>query len=227
MFRKALQGEEFVDAFADRPDTFSTKYIMFDSDIAVGKASQSLYTLRKMLHKGFKEFGEGVARFEYQVNDELDRLVAELNTHSSKDIDICPLFKKSFSNWISSLITGQRAKHSDAEIILDFNKSLSTFGSGGTLLLTSLLPSLRFLPGKYIALYQNCIKARVRLLRRFYYSHDDGSHTPRKDASSLLAALMQMQREKNEQAGYEVVSDLRGLLLDIIFAGLTLLWQHF
>ena len=62
MLRKALQGEEFVDAFADRPDTFSTKYIMFDSDIAVGKASQSLYTLRKMFHKGFKVFGEGVAR---------------------------------------------------------------------------------------------------------------------------------------------------------------------
>ena len=69
MLRQALPGEEFVDAFADGPDTFSTKYIMFDSDIAVGKASQSLYTLRKMLHKGFKVFGEGVARFEYQVND--------------------------------------------------------------------------------------------------------------------------------------------------------------
>ena len=171
-----------------------------------------------MLQKGFKVFGEGAVRFEYQMNDELDRLVAEIDTHSSKDIDICPLFKKSFSNWISSLITGQRAKHSDAEIILDFNKSLSTLGSGGTLLLTSLLPSLRFLPGKYMTLYQNCIKARDRLLRRFYYSH--GSHTPKKDASSLLAALIQMQKEKNQQAGYEIVSDLRGLLLDIIFAGL-------
>ena len=51
MLRKALQGEEFVDVFADRPDTFSTKYIMFDSDIAVGKASQSLHTLRKCYRK--------------------------------------------------------------------------------------------------------------------------------------------------------------------------------
>ena len=220
MLRNALQGEEFIGVFSDRPVIFSSKHILFDSDIAVGRDTQRSFILRKMLHKGFKMFGEGVARFEHQVNDELDRSVAELNTHSRKDVDICPLLKKSFSNWMSSLITGRKAMTSDAEIIWDFNKYLSSLGSGGTLLLTSLLPSLRFLPGKYRALYRNCIKARDRLLQRFYYSHDDESHTPRKDASSLLAALIQMQKEKNQQAGYEIVSDLRGLLLDIIFAGL-------
>ena len=72
MLRKALQGEEFADAFADRPDNFGAKYIVFNSDIIVGKVDRGVYTLRTMLHKGLKVFGEGVARFEFQVNEELD-----------------------------------------------------------------------------------------------------------------------------------------------------------
>ena len=220
MLRKAFQGEEFIDVFSDRPDNFFAKYFLFDSDIAFGKANQRLYMLRKMLHKGFKVFGEGVGRFEYQVNDELDRLVAELHTHSSKDIDICPLLKKSFSNWMSSLITGQKASPFDTEIIWDLNESLNTLGTGGTNLLSTLMPSLRFLPGKFRTVYRNSINARDRLLQRFYYIHDNESHTAGKEAGGLLAALIQMQREKNQHAGYEIVSDLRGLIIDIFFAGL-------
>ena len=220
MLRKALQGEEFVHVFADRPDTFAAKYIFFDSDIALGKDNNSVYTLRKMLHKGLKVFGEGVAGFEYQANDELDRLVSELNTHSRKDIDIRPFMKKSFSNWMSSLITGQKAKRSDPKIIWDFNESINILGTGGTFLLTNLLPSLRLLPGKIRIIYKNIIKARDRLLHRFYYSHEDELRDLRKDAGSLLAVLIQMQKENNQQAGYEIVSDIRGLLMDIFFAGL-------
>ena len=220
MLRKALQGEEFIYVFTGRPAAFVAKYIFFDSDIALGKDSNSVYTLRKMLHKGFKVFGEGVARFEYQVNDELDRLVAELNTHSRKDINICPFMKKSFSNWMSSLITGQKAKRSDPEIIWGFNESLNNLGTVGTFLLTNLLPSLRLLPGKIRTVYQNSIKARDRLLHRFYFSHEDEMYALRKDAGGLLAVLIQMQKENNQQAGYEIVSDIRGLLMDIFFAGL-------
>ena len=220
MIRKALQGEEFVNVFCDRPDIFLKKYILFDSDITLGNIDQGVGTLRKMLHKGFKVYGEGVARFENQVNDELDRLVSELNTQTRKDIDFCPLMKKSFSNWMSSLITGRKAQHFDAEIIWDFNESLNSLGTRGMSFLMSQLPSLRFLPGRPGTLYRNCIKARDRLLHRFYYSHDDGSHDLRKEAGGLVAALIQMKKDKNHDAGYEVVSDLRGLVIDIFFGGL-------
>ena len=216
MLRKALQGEEFIDVFSGRPDAFVAKYIFFDSDISVGKDKDKVGILRKMLHKGFKVFGEGVAGFEYQVNDELDRLVAELKTHSRKDIDICPLLKESFSNWMSSLLTGQKAKGSDAKIIQNFNESYNILVSGGTFLLTTLFPSLRFLPGKFRTIYRNCINARDRLLLRFYNIHDNKPQ----DTGGLLAALMQMQKHKNQQAGYEIVNDLRGLILDIFFGGL-------
>ena len=218
LVRKAFQGEEFVNVFSDRPDNFMAKYITFDSDIITGKADQDVFTLRTLLRKGFKVFGEGVARFEYEVSGELDRLVTELNTHSNKDIDICPMLKESFSNWMSSLITGRKAQPFDAEIIWDFNESANRLGSVSFLM--TQIPSLRFLPGKFSTLYRNCITTRDRLLQRFYYTHEDESHALGKETDGLLAALVEMQREKNRQAGYEIVSDLRGLLLDIFFAGL-------
>ena len=219
MLRKALQGEEFVDVFADRPDSFIAKYITFDSDIIVGKVKSGVYTLRKMLHKGFKVFGEGVARFEYRVNGELDRLVAELKTHTREDINMCPLLKKSFSNWISSLITGHSAKQCDSEIIWDLNDSLNRLGTRGTNALLNQLPSLRLLPGKFRTVYRNCIKARDRLLHR-YNIHEDESHAFTKEAEGLLTALIRMKKEMNQQAGYEIVGDLRGIMIDIVFAGL-------
>ena len=41
MLRKAFQVEDFVDVFSDRPDTFSGKYIILDSDIALGNIDPS------------------------------------------------------------------------------------------------------------------------------------------------------------------------------------------
>ena len=215
LMRKALQGEEFHNVFSDRPDSFAAKYITFDSDIIVGKVDQGVFTLRAMLHKGFKVFGEGVARFENQVTGELDRLVSELHLHSKEDIDISPILKESFSNWMSSLITGRKAQPCDTEIIWDFNESVTRLGTLGISSLLTQMPILRFLPGKFSTSYRNCVKARDRLLQRFYESH-----AFRKETDGLLAVLVQMQMEKNQQAGYEIVSDLRGLILDIFLAGL-------
>ena len=48
MLRKALQEEEFVHVFSDRPDTFGAKYVLFDSDVILGKDNNSVYTLRNM-----------------------------------------------------------------------------------------------------------------------------------------------------------------------------------
>ena len=75
MARKAFLGEEYADIFADKPNTFLGKYLLFGVDVALGRANKVTYALRKMLHKGLKVFGDGVARFELQMSEELDRLV--------------------------------------------------------------------------------------------------------------------------------------------------------
>ena len=88
LLRKAFLGDEYGDNFAGRPRSFISKYFMFETGIVLGRANKVTYALRKILHRGFKAFGEGVARFELQVSEKLDRLVMELNIQIGKDLDV-------------------------------------------------------------------------------------------------------------------------------------------
>ena len=219
MLRKAFLGDEYGDVFDDRPHTFTTKYILFDVDITLGRANKVTYALRKMLHKGLKVFGDGVARFELQVSEELDRLVMEFNTQTGKDFDMCLSLKKSFANWMSTLATGQKAKENDSKIIWDFNGSAVALGAPGTNILLTTMPIFRFLPGYLGRVYRDCVNDRDRVLRRFFNLNDNESHVFIEEADGLVGKLLEMQTEQNLQAGYEMVSDLRGLILDIFVAG--------
>ena len=216
MLRKAFVEEEYMDVFAGRPDHFTAKYIFYNKDIGFGKHNKHTNTLRKMLRKGFKVFGEGVTRFEYQMTEELDRLFAEINSTNGEDFDICPLLKKSFANWMSSLATGKKAQEEDEEIVWDFDESFNVMVSPGLNAVLGKLPFLRHLPGKPGRIYRTCRDARDRLLRRFLFRNEE---EPKTDNGGLVAALIRMQEEENRRAGYELVGDLRGLVADIFFAG--------
>ena len=219
LLRKAFLGDEYGDIFADRPHTFATKYILFDVDITLGRANKVTYALRNMLHKGLKVFGDGVAKFELQMSEELDRLVMEFNKQTGKDFDMCLSLKKSFANWMSTLATGQKAKEYDSKIIWDFNESAVALGAPGTNLLLTTMPIFRFMPGYLGRVYRDCVNDRNRVLRRFFYLNDNESHVFGKEADGLVGKLVEMQKELNLRAGYKMVSDLRGLILDIFVAG--------
>ena len=169
-----------------------------------------------MLQKGFKVFGEGVARFEYQMTEEFDRFLAEIKSTNAEDFDISPLLKKSFANWMSALLTGKKAQIDDAEIVSDFDDSLNALVTPGLNAVLARFPFLRNLPGKPGRLYRTCRKARDRLLLRFLCLDSTESETGH---NGLLAELIQMQEEENKRAGYDVAGDLRGVILDIFFAG--------
>ena len=216
MLRKAFLEEEYMDIFAGRPHYFTATYILFDNDIAFGNYNKHTTTLRKILQKGLKVFGEGVAKFEYKMTEELDRFLTEIQSTNSEDFDISQLLKKSFANWMSALVTGEKALVDDAEIIWDFNESLNVLMSPGLNAVMGIFPFLRHLPGKQSRIYMTCRNARDRLLRRFLCLNGAESQT---EHGGLLAALIQMQEEENKRAGYEVVGDLRGLVLDIFFGG--------
>ena len=219
VLRKAFLEEEYEEVFADRPPSFFHKYIMFGADMAFGRSNKVTYALRKMLQKGLKVFGEGVPKFQLQVNEELNRLVMELKSQIDKDVRICLSLKKSFANWVSTLATGQKAKEYDSEIIWNLNESAIPLTSAGTNTLLTRIPFLRFLPGYLGCLYRNCVKERDSVLQRFFYSQDNGSHDLIKKKGGLVGLLKEMQKEHNQRAGYEMVSDLRGLIINIFLAG--------
>ena len=219
MLRKAFLGEEYCDIFDDRPRSFISKYIMFDADLGFGRANKVTYALRKMLHKGLKVFGDGVARFELQVSEELDRLVMEFNTQTGKDLDMCLSLKNSLANWMSTLATGQKAKEYDSKLIWDLNESSTPLFAAGTNVILTRMPIFRLLPGYLGGVYRDCVNDRDRVLRRFFCLNDNGSHVFREKADGLVGKLLEMQTELNLRAGYEMVSDLRGLIIDIFVAG--------
>ena len=219
MARKAFLDEECADIFADKPNTFLGKYLLFGVDVALGRANKVTYALRKMLRKGLKVFGDGVARFELQVSEELDRLVMEFNAQTGKDFDMCLSLKTSFANWMSTLATGQKAKGYDSKIIWEFNESAIALSAVGTHTLLTRMPIFRILPGYLGRVYRDCVNNRDRVLRRFFYSNDNETSVVREKAGGLVGELLKMQREINLRAGYEMVSDIRGLILDIFSAG--------
>ena len=214
--RKAFLEDEYIDVFTGRPNHFTATYLLFNSDIGFESYNKRTITLRKILQKGFKVFGEGVARFEYQMTEELNRFLADIKSTNAKDFDICPLLKKSFANWMSALVTGKKAHDDDAEIVWDLDELLNVLLSPGLNAVLARLPFLRHLPGKPGRLFRACQKARDRLLHRFLCLDSTESKT---EHGGLLAALIQMQEEENKRAGYEVAGDLRGLIMDFFFAG--------
>ena len=219
MLRKAFLGEEYGDIFDDRPHSFASKYIMFDADLGLGRANKVTFALRKMLHKGLKVFGDGVARFELQVSEELDRLVMEFNTQTGKDFDMCLSLKKSFANWMSTLATGQKAKEYDSKLIWDLNESsIPLFAAGSNAILTRM-PIFRLLPGYLGGVYRDSVYYRDRVLQRFFCQNDTEAGMLTDEADGLVDKLLEMQKKLNLRAGYEMVSDLRGLILDIFIAG--------
>ena len=220
LYRKAFQGEKYGSVFDDKPDIFVAKHVMFDCDIALAGANKRTYALRKMLQKSLKVFGDGVDRFEIKVSEELDRLVFEINSKMGKDFDISPLLKKNFANWMSSLITGKSAKHYDSEIIWDFIESVVELVSAGKLFLLTKMPVLRFLPGELGGTYRRCIKARDRAIQRFLNPDYVESDHHVKEEGGLAAVLKQMQQEQKHRIGYKVVSDLRGMILDLFVGGI-------
>ena len=120
---------------------------------------------------------------------------------------------------MSSLLTGKKANPCDSEIIWDFVEHFVALGTAGEHYLMTILPIMIYLPGKPGRLYRNCIEARDKILQRFFYQNVNEADAFAKKADGLAAALIQMQQEQNQRAGYKVVKDLRGTVLDIFVAG--------
>ena len=119
----------------------------------------------------------------------------------------------------SSLVTGRKANIGDSQIIWDYIETSNVLAAPGLNELMVLFPFLRHLLGKPGRTYKAVIKARNKLLQRFVYLHKEDAVSDLKNADGLLAALIKMQKEETERAGYEIVDDLRGLMIDIFFAG--------
>lgn len=86
--REATLGEPNATASADRPDTFTGKYIRYNySDVGFGKYNSTIIKLRKLFHKLVNLHGDGRQSIEKIVTDEMKRLIHKIETHEGGNFD--------------------------------------------------------------------------------------------------------------------------------------------
>lgn len=223
LVRKALASDIYGDTFNDRPETFTGKYIAFNcSDIAFGKTNKTTMTLRKMLHRGLKFYGEGVVHFEQIMEDEMKNFLTELSATKRKDFDISVPLRKSFANATSSLMTGTPPDKNDAKIIWKCVDAVNIILENATSFIYEMAPFIRLMPGKFGNLYREAIEARDSIIQRFYYPVKESELQNRNEEQKggLIQMLIRLQDEKNNRNNVDYIHDnhLKGMVFDIVFA---------
>ena len=87
--------------------------------------------------------------------------------------------------------------------------------AAGTYTILTRMPIFRFLPGYLGGVYKDSVNKRDRVRQRFFYLNNNESYVFREEADGLVRKLLEMQSELSLRAGDEMVSDLKGLIIDI------------
>lgn len=217
LVRKAFTDEPFGDVFSDRPDYFISRCLVFDGcDVLFRRASKTTMLLRKLLHKGLKRFEKA----ENQFKDEMKRLLSSLKDTRGNDIDITKTVQRSFANLTSLLLCGSLEKDDSPEIIWEFIDGGNQMGDPGVSAVYNMVPFIKFLPGKFRNLLQKTVKARNRLLDKYYFNHKDSDAMfDTKKREGLVETLIKLRSEldKNDR---ETIGEnhIKGVILDVVFA---------
>ena len=214
--RKALLDERFRDVFSDKADHFTGKYIMFEyGDIIFGKACERTFTLRKILNKCIRHFGED----KQGTHAEVHQVIAELKNSKGTDVDIERCLRESAGTWFASVVTGRMTDKEDSKAILDFIDALEHFFTAGLGTLLHSFPFVRFLPGKPKQILRAAVLARDKLIERLFDTNTDklDQFDDAKEPIGLLVEMMKLQERENNKADYNIVDDLKGLGADIFF----------
>ena len=226
LIKKAFASEEYGDVFNDRPENFIPRYLQpgFESrKERYMQLSEATMTLRKMLHKGLKVFGEGVTRLEQRMDTELSRLINEMESYRGNDIDICKLLRESLANWMASLLSGKSPEAGDSEIIWNAINTRNQLGDRKINMLLTTFPFLRHMPGKYGRVFRAAIRGRDRCFERFITSDKttNGRMSNENEYGNLVEMIYAMQKEENIKAGYDFIDDfyILAVIYDIIYVG--------
>ena len=222
ILRKAFGSEEYGNVFNDRPDSFYGKYLGFDcSGIGFAKADNKATMIkRRMFHRAFKFYGDGIDHFERNAEDEFKRFLDDLEKTNQRDFDMHKVLQKSFANTIVSLMTGKHSEPNDWKIIWEFIECGNLMSDPGMNFIYSLMPFIRFFPGPFGNMYRKALEARDFFLDRFYFRLRDGLANSDEERYGLVYTLMKLQKEENNLVGNEIIDErhMKGLIIDMTFA---------
>ena len=228
--RQAFGSTKYADIFNDRPDYFLGKYVYFDySAIGFANSNKKQMTMRKMLHRSLKFYGDRIAHFNRMNEDELVRVLEKLKLTKQCDFDMHATVLNSLTNTLGMLLIGACPSCHDCEVIKEYARLEGVFLSGIGFVY-DLIPMIRFLPGLFRNTYRMTIAVRDQLVDRFYYSIRDsavrdsalrdGVDNISEGEPGLGKNLIRLQNEINENAGTEYITenDMKGIIVEIIAA---------
>ena len=223
--RLAFGSTKYGEFFNDRQNYFLGKYIYFDcSDIGFANLNKKQMTLRKMLQRSLKLYGDGISHFNRMNEDELVRVLEELKLTKQCDFDMHAIVSNSLTNTLGLLLTGTCPSCHDSEVIKEYCNLEGVFLSGIGLVY-DLIPMIRLLPGFFRNTYRMALAARDQLLTRFYFPVRDSAVRDSADNISegepgLVENLIKLKKEINQKAGTEYITenDIKGIIVDIIAA---------
>ena len=218
--KKAFGSAKYGDVFNDRPDAFWGKYVCFDcSDIVFADANKKTHTKRKMLHRSLKFYGDGIAHFESLHEDELHHFVETLKLTNQCDFNIHDMVTQSLSNTLIMLLIGKPPENNDYGTIEEICDTGNVFFSGMGFVY-DFMPFIRYLPGPVGNLYRRAIVAREQILNRCYFPVRDFNKISTEEEPGLVNSLIKLQKEINEEAGTEFVTeaDIKAIVFEVIGA---------
>ncbi|PVD23444.1 hypothetical protein C0Q70_16713 [Pomacea canaliculata] len=150
LVREAFAGRHTESITNDRPETFIGKFLFYGpKDIAMASITPEWFVQRKMFHSALRLYGDGVQRFESTVQEEVRRLMEELEQCLGEDVYIEEHLSFSLLCILSILLTGERpTKDSPVPTAMrQLDRAISTMGTPSVDTLLRFLPWLRLVPG--------------------------------------------------------------------------------
>ncbi|KAK7116551.1 steroid 17-alpha-hydroxylase/17,20 lyase-like [Littorina saxatilis] len=218
LVREMYAGKALEHLTNNRPMTFTGWFAFFDFKDLVTSSPQyrpEWSKMRKMFHQAIKFYGDGVERMESRVQEELHRLVTELEADCGKDVDIDHVISASIMRIVLTLMTGEHPVPSLVAAAKQFDDTINEIFSPITDTLLTACPWLRHLPLlPYHKLCRDVIQARDTLMERLF-TQSKASRV-RGEPRGIADILLDEQGKGDNQ--WMTDDHVRGLLINTVGA---------
>ncbi|CAH1801462.1 unnamed protein product, partial [Owenia fusiformis] len=146
VMREALL--EKSEDFAGRPFSWRINFVTpgGDKDITFRDLSQDLKRVKKIAHRGLKQFGDGMDRIAILASDEIQDCISRFQSHGNTPFDPRESVDQCITNIMTVLLVGEQIDKSSHEfqLVCDLVKSMERCGSGGLGAELDMFPWLRY-----------------------------------------------------------------------------------
>ncbi|CAH1782100.1 unnamed protein product [Owenia fusiformis] len=210
--REALLSEDF----AGRPYSWRLNFFTpgGDKDIGFRDLSHGWKKVRKIAHRGLKQFGDGMDRIALLASDEIQDCIMRFKSNGDTPFDPRETVVNCIANIMSSLLVGERIdENSDdfhsVHFMVEIGKSLAPSGPGAEL---DTFPWLRFFGNETFKTLKEFVVKRDKLFSSWMKKAENKLSLP-SEKSRSVSEVLQQHYEQGDITRDEVFGVMQNLLL--------------